>query len=149
MQPERSMRIFRQCLNGDTANLIQRLFTNQQSRTIRKRKWRPTYRKPPSWHQSVNSVPSLGVSRKRPVLRSNGSGEKNDAACLHHRQLLFFFRTVHFVTQKRACRHMVAIEDRHKLAFACFSALLMLPALACSCGAGNVMHANMSGKMTK
>ncbi len=118
------MRIFRHRLNGDTANLIQRLFMNHRARSAKESETYIRYRPAP-----VQNSVSLGVLRKRPAkLRQTGPGRRNDAAFASSLQR---FSSGEIPSPLSFAETMSAHgrnEDRHNRLFACFSALLMLPA---------------------
>ncbi len=111
-----AMRIFRHRLNSITANLIQRLTANHRAHDPQK-KWRPTYRCSPA--QSVKQRAFVRRFTKRRVALKRVRGGRNDAAS-RHRQLFSFRNQPIVIAETSASAHVVAIEDRAKLAFRVF-----------------------------
>ncbi|SPZ61898.1 Uncharacterised protein [Salmonella enterica subsp. enterica serovar Typhi] len=111
------MRIFRHRLNGDTANLIQRLTANHRARSAKESGIPHIVT---VLHQSVKQRAFVRRFTKTSQVALKRVRGEEMMRRLHHRQLFLFQEPAHCHLQKRARRYMVAIEDRHKLAFRVF-----------------------------
>ncbi len=95
----------------------------------RRRKWRPHI--VAILHQTIEQRAFVRCLRKRPRLRSNGSGEKKWCG-VSSSPAVFLSGTSPWSFAGTIRWYVVAVENRHELAFGIFQRLLMLPAFACS-----------------
>ena len=133
--------------HSDTANLIQRGTTNDRAGSAEKGGVPHIVT---ILHQTVKQGPLVRRFPETSQVAFKRVGREEMVRRLHHRQLFLFQEPPHGHLQEGACRHVVAVEDRHKFAFGVLQRVVDIPGFGMLVGgAGDVMHADVFGELTK
>ena len=147
MQAQRGVGVFGDRFHGNAADFIQRAAADHRTGAAEEGGIPHVVA---VLHQAIKQRAFVRRFAKTPQVTFKRVWREEVVRRLHHRQLFLLQEPAHGHLQERAGRHVVAVENRHKLAFGVLQRIVDIPGFRVFVrGARDVMHANVFGELAE